>query len=217
MIKPVLKLCHHCLCLQRCLQNFMQPCDRWSIDNSCSIHRARLGLLSLLLCNVTVLLAAIIGREITMSALREWAASCSQEAHQAVAVSSWGKWKTATQASTHIMSKPPCLVNTYMPCQDSHALSTRARSNYSPDTICSASKAEPAFCKRATTAAWTVVCVLVCNLRWCLLMVRCLQVVSYSCSLLNLVQTIVQDLQLQSIWLLAARRASVCAHHSVRR
>lgn len=43
--------------------------------------------------------AAIIGREITMSALREWAASCSQEAHQAVAVSSWGKWKTATQVS----------------------------------------------------------------------------------------------------------------------
>ncbi|DBA94835.1 TPA: hypothetical protein ACH3X1_002376 [Trebouxia sp. C0004] len=41
--------------------------------------------------------SAIIGREITMSALREWAASCSQEAHQAVAVSSWGKWKTATQ------------------------------------------------------------------------------------------------------------------------
>jgi len=46
-----------------------------------------------------VLVAAIIGREITMSALREWAASCSQEAHQAVAVSSWGKWKTATQVS----------------------------------------------------------------------------------------------------------------------
>ena len=32
-----------------------------------------------------------------MSALREWAASCSPEAHKAVAVSSWGKWKTATQ------------------------------------------------------------------------------------------------------------------------
>lgn len=36
-----------------------------------------------------------------MSALREWAASCSPEAHQAVAVSSWGKWKTATQATPH--------------------------------------------------------------------------------------------------------------------
>ncbi|KAL3163127.1 hypothetical protein ABBQ32_009540 [Trebouxia sp. C0010 RCD-2024] len=45
--------------------------------------------------------SAIIGREITMSALREWAASCSPEAHQAVAVSSWGKWKTATQATPH--------------------------------------------------------------------------------------------------------------------
>ena len=50
---------------------------------------------------MTVLVAAIIGREITMSALREWAASCSQEAHQAVAVSSWGKWKTATQVRLH--------------------------------------------------------------------------------------------------------------------
>ena len=48
-----------------------------------------------------LLVAAIIGREITMSALREWAASCSQEAHQAVAVSSWGKWKTATQVRPH--------------------------------------------------------------------------------------------------------------------
>lgn len=47
-----------------------------------------------------VLSSAIIGREITMSALREWAASCSKEAHQAVAVSSWGKWKTATQMTS---------------------------------------------------------------------------------------------------------------------
>ncbi len=40
-----------------------------------------------------------------MSALREWAASCSQEAHQAVAVSSWGKWKTATQVRImHVLS-----------------------------------------------------------------------------------------------------------------
>lgn len=50
---------------------------------------------------MALLVAAIIGREITMSALREWAASCSQEAHQAVAVSSWGKWKTATQVRPH--------------------------------------------------------------------------------------------------------------------
>ena len=45
------------------------------------------------------LLAAIIGREIAMSALREWAASLGGAAHEAVAVSSLGKWKTATQAS----------------------------------------------------------------------------------------------------------------------
>ena len=56
----------------------------------------------LLMLHMTLLVAAIIGREITMSALREWAASCSQEAHQAVAVSSWGKWKTATQVRPHV-------------------------------------------------------------------------------------------------------------------
>mmetsp|Transcript_512 Transcript_512/g.3699 ORF Transcript_512/g.3699 Transcript_512/m.3699 type:complete len:237 (+) Transcript_512:251-961(+) len=41
--------------------------------------------------------AVIIGREITMSALREWAAASGGDAHSAVAVSSLGKWKTATQ------------------------------------------------------------------------------------------------------------------------
>lgn len=41
--------------------------------------------------------SAIIGREIAMSALREWAASKSEEAHKAVAVSQLGKWKTTTQ------------------------------------------------------------------------------------------------------------------------
>ena len=41
--------------------------------------------------------AAVIGREITMSALREWAAALGPEAHSAVAVSWVGKWKTATQ------------------------------------------------------------------------------------------------------------------------
>ena len=41
--------------------------------------------------------AAIIGREIAMSALREWAASVGEEAHKAVAVSQLGKWKTTTQ------------------------------------------------------------------------------------------------------------------------
>ena len=39
----------------------------------------------------------IIGREITMSAIREWAAAAGGEAHKAVAVNSFGKWKTATQ------------------------------------------------------------------------------------------------------------------------
>lgn len=33
-----------------------------------------------------------------MSALREWAASVGSEAYGAVAVSQWGKWKTASQA-----------------------------------------------------------------------------------------------------------------------
>ncbi|KAE9615599.1 hypothetical protein Lal_00017107 [Lupinus albus] len=41
----------------------------------------------------------IIGREITMSALREWAASQGSKLQQAVAVSNLGKWKTATQMS----------------------------------------------------------------------------------------------------------------------
>lgn len=40
---------------------------------------------------------AIIGREITMSALREWAASQGGDVHKAVAVNSLGKWKTAAQ------------------------------------------------------------------------------------------------------------------------
>ena len=42
--------------------------------------------------------AVIIGREISMSALREWAATLGPAAKAAVAVNAWGKWKTATQA-----------------------------------------------------------------------------------------------------------------------
>mmetsp|Transcript_25629 Transcript_25629/g.64670 ORF Transcript_25629/g.64670 Transcript_25629/m.64670 type:complete len:267 (+) Transcript_25629:287-1087(+) len=42
----------------------------------------------------------IISREISMSALREWAASSSAEAHKAVKVSSLGKWKTAAQMTS---------------------------------------------------------------------------------------------------------------------
>lgn len=41
--------------------------------------------------------ALIISREITMSALREWAAASSAEAHKGLKVSSLGKWKTALQ------------------------------------------------------------------------------------------------------------------------
>ncbi|XP_058109955.1 CDP-diacylglycerol--glycerol-3-phosphate 3-phosphatidyltransferase 2-like [Magnolia sinica] len=40
---------------------------------------------------------AIIGREITMSAVREWAASQNSKVLEAVAVNNLGKWKTATQ------------------------------------------------------------------------------------------------------------------------
>ena len=39
----------------------------------------------------------IIGREITMSALREWASAKGGDAHKAVKVNNLGKWKTATQ------------------------------------------------------------------------------------------------------------------------
>jgi len=46
---------------------------------------------------VAVPATIIIGREITMSAIREWAAAAGGEAHSAVAVNSYGKWKTATQ------------------------------------------------------------------------------------------------------------------------
>lgn len=46
---------------------------------------------------MSVIVIAIIGREITMSALREWAALSSSGAHKAVKVNSLGKWKTAVQ------------------------------------------------------------------------------------------------------------------------
>ncbi|XP_057981831.1 CDP-diacylglycerol--glycerol-3-phosphate 3-phosphatidyltransferase 2 [Malania oleifera] len=45
----------------------------------------------------TVPSIAIIGREITMSAVREWAASQNGKLSEAVAVNNLGKWKTATQ------------------------------------------------------------------------------------------------------------------------
>ncbi|CAL0300452.1 unnamed protein product [Lupinus luteus] len=46
---------------------------------------------------LTVPAIAIIGREITMSAVREWAASQDSKILEAVAVNNLGKWKTATQ------------------------------------------------------------------------------------------------------------------------
>ncbi|XP_043699259.1 CDP-diacylglycerol--glycerol-3-phosphate 3-phosphatidyltransferase 2-like isoform X2 [Telopea speciosissima] len=46
---------------------------------------------------LTVPSIAIIGREITMSAVREWAASQNSKVLEAVAVNNLGKWKTATQ------------------------------------------------------------------------------------------------------------------------
>ncbi|XP_055831353.1 CDP-diacylglycerol--glycerol-3-phosphate 3-phosphatidyltransferase 2-like [Solanum dulcamara] len=46
---------------------------------------------------LTVPSIAIIGREITMSAVREWAASQGGKLSEAVAVNNLGKWKTTTQ------------------------------------------------------------------------------------------------------------------------
>ena len=41
--------------------------------------------------------AVIICREITMSAVREWAATLGKKAYRKVNVSSWGKYKTGIQ------------------------------------------------------------------------------------------------------------------------
>lgn len=47
-----------------------------------------------------------------MSALREWAAALGGEAHKAVAVSSLGKWKTASQVGINSSGIALALVNT---------------------------------------------------------------------------------------------------------
>ncbi|XP_072958961.1 CDP-diacylglycerol--glycerol-3-phosphate 3-phosphatidyltransferase 2-like [Typha angustifolia] len=52
---------------------------------------------------LTVPSIAIIGREITMSAVREWAASQNSKVLEAVAVNNLGKWKTATQMTSLII------------------------------------------------------------------------------------------------------------------
>ncbi|KAJ3699467.1 hypothetical protein LUZ61_003172 [Rhynchospora tenuis] len=56
---------------------------------------------------------AIIGREITMSAVREWAASQDKKLLEAVAVNKLGKWKTATQMTALtilLLSRDPSLI-----------------------------------------------------------------------------------------------------------
>jgi len=50
---------------------------------------------------MSIAAAVIIGREITISALREWMAEIGERAH--VAVSSIGKWKTAAQMTALFM------------------------------------------------------------------------------------------------------------------
>mmetsp|Transcript_13841 Transcript_13841/g.24245 ORF Transcript_13841/g.24245 Transcript_13841/m.24245 type:complete len:140 (+) Transcript_13841:1-420(+) len=47
--------------------------------------------------SMTLPVCLMISREITMSALREWAAAAGGAAHKAVKVNSYGKWKTALQ------------------------------------------------------------------------------------------------------------------------
>ncbi len=56
---------------------------------------------------LTLPAAIIIGREIVVSALREWMAELGARAH--VAVSRWGKWKTAAQmvALVILLGNPP--------------------------------------------------------------------------------------------------------------
>ncbi len=48
--------------------------------------------------DMTIPVVIMIGREITMSALREWAAASGGAAHRAVKVNTLGKYKTALQA-----------------------------------------------------------------------------------------------------------------------
>eukprot|EP00803_Ostreobium_quekettii_P000622 evm.model.scf_313EXC.2 EVM.evm.TU.scf_313EXC.2 scf_313EXC:18904-23629(-) len=52
---------------------------------------------------IPTLALVIVSREITMSSLREWAATVSSEAYKAVAVGGWGKWKTASQMAALVL------------------------------------------------------------------------------------------------------------------
>ncbi len=58
--------------------------------------------------DVTIPVVIMIGREITMSALREWAAASGSAAHRAVKVNTLGKYKTALQvrACTSLCRRP---------------------------------------------------------------------------------------------------------------
>ena len=52
--------------------------------------------------DMTIPVVIMIGREITMSALREWAAASGGAAHRAVKVNTLGKFKTALQARARL-------------------------------------------------------------------------------------------------------------------
>lgn len=52
--------------------------------------------------DMTIPVVIMIGREITMSALREWAAASGGAAHRAVKVNTLGKYKTALQARARL-------------------------------------------------------------------------------------------------------------------
>jgi phosphatidylglycerophosphate synthase len=54
--------------------------------------------------DVTIPVVIMIGREITMSALREWAAASGSAAHRAVKVNTLGKYKTALQVRARTFS-----------------------------------------------------------------------------------------------------------------
>lgn len=60
--------------------------------------------------------AIMIGREISMSALREWAAASSEAAHSAVKVNTFGKWKTACQVRLLALQRPPAVKGRLRPC-----------------------------------------------------------------------------------------------------
>eukprot|EP00879_Flechtneria_rotunda_P027816 GHRR01029818.1.p1 GENE.GHRR01029818.1~~GHRR01029818.1.p1 ORF type:complete len:325 (+),score=94.82 GHRR01029818.1:358-1332(+) len=87
---------------------------------------------------VVLLSAVIIGREITMSALREWAATLGPAARAAVAVNSLGKWKTATQVRMQWQSPyGNCSTKTSIgPTHQVHKHVLASMRNQQLDTVC---------------------------------------------------------------------------------